>query len=202
MSLTLLRAAAVLDAISDVIAWLGRAACWLLLPIILAVLVSVVGGLLGLTRFAAWEDEVFLFGDAITLNSVLELQWYLFGVLLMMTGAYALAVDRHVRVDVVSSRFSPRGARIAEIVGDLVFLIPLCVILFDRALPLVELSYNTGERSNEDGLTHRWVVKAFVPVGFALLGTLGVVRVLRNVLVLLGVPERPRPQEVAGPHGG
>lgn len=184
------RAAAALDAVSDAIAWIGRAACWLILPIIAAVLLSVAGGLLGVTRFAAWEGEIFLLGDALTLNSVLELQWHLFGVLLMMTGAYALTVNRHVRVDVISSRFSPTGARIAEILGDVVFLIPLCVILLERSLPLVELSYNTGERSNEDGLTHRWVVKAFVPVGFALLGTLGVVRVLRNALVLMGAPER------------
>ena len=190
MTRVLHRVAAWLDLVADVIAWIGRAACWLILPIIVAVLVSVAGGLLSVTRFAAWEREVFLLGDGLTLNSVLELQWHLFGVLLMLTGAYALTVDRHVRVDIVSSRFSPKGARIAEILGDLVFLIPLCVILLDRSLPLVELSFNTGERSNEDGLTHRWVVKAFVPLGFALLGTLGIARVLRNALVLMGVPER------------
>lgn len=190
----LLAIARVLDAIADAIAFVGRIACWLVVAIILAVLLSVAGAALRITRFAAWEGEVFLFSDALTLNSVLELQWYMFGVLLMLTGAYALHADRHVRVDVVSERFGPTTRRVVEILGDLFLLLPMCLMLIDRSLPLLELSFRTGERSNEDGLTHRWVIKMFVPIGFALLASLGMVRILRNVLVFLGVPERTVPK--------
>ena len=101
-----LRSAARLDAVANGIAWIGKLSSWLLIPIVITVLVSILGGLLRVTKFAEWEKEYFLFGSGISLNSMLELQWYLFGVLLMLTGAFALQQNRHVRVDVVSSRFS------------------------------------------------------------------------------------------------
>lgn len=197
----LIAAARVLDTIQDVIAGIGKISCWLILGIIATVLLSVLAGVLGINQFLSWDGELFLFSDAITLNSLLELQWYMFGVMLMLTGAYALRDNRHVRVDVVASRFSPTTARVVEILGDLIFLLPLCIILIDRSLPLLELSYRTGERSNEDGLTHRWVIKMFVPIGFALLTVLGVTRVLRNILVLMGVPDRAPTPGAARPEG-
>ena len=194
-----LRSAARLDAVANGSAWISKLSCWLLIPIVAAVLLSILGGLLRVTKFAEWENEYFIVGSGISLNSVLELQWYLFGVLLMLTGAFALQQNRHVRVDVLSSRFSPRVALVVEILGDLVFLLPLCIIMIDRSWPLLELSYRVGERSNEDGLTHRWVIKMFVPIGFALLAALGVTRILRNFLTLLGAP--PAKKVAGGDHG-
>ena len=197
------RTAHLLDSIAAAIAFVGKVASWLIIPIIVAVLLSVLGGVLRITQFGDWNGEIFLFGDGITLNSLLELQWHLFGVLLMLTGAYALYENRHVRVDVLSERFSPRVARLTEIAGDLIFLLPLCVILIDRSWPLLELSYNSGERSNEDGLTHRWVIKMFVPIGFALLAAFGLTRIIRNVLILFGAPPAKSPRSAKErPHGG
>lgn len=180
--------ARVLDRVAEIIASIGKLSCWLLVPIILAVLLSILGGVFRVAQFLDWEGSIPLFGSGLTLNSVLELQWYLFGALLMLTGSFALHSDRHVRVDVVSSRFSPRFTLIVEILGDLFFLLPLCILLIDRSWPLLEMAYRTGEQSNEDGLTHRWVIKMFVPIGFSLLACLGVTRILRNILTLMGAP--------------
>ncbi|KEO60769.1 TRAP transporter small permease subunit [Thioclava indica] len=191
--------ARVLDRVAEIIASIGKLSCWLLIPIILSVLLSILGGVFRVTQFLDWEGSIPLFGSGLTLNSVLELQWYLFGVLLMLTGSFALHSDRHVRVDVVSSRFSPRFALIVEILGDLFFLLPLCVILIDRSWPLLEMAYRTGEQSNEDGLTHRWLIKMFVPIGFTLLASLGVTRILRNLLTLMGAPA---PKSPAGDNHG
>lgn len=194
----LARPARILDAIADAIAFVGKMASWLIVPIVIAVLFSIGGGILRVTEFASWEGEVFLLGNGVTLNSVLEIQWHLFGVLLMLTGAYALHENRHVRVDVVSARFSPTTARVVEIIGDAVLLLPLCVILIDRSLPLLELAWRTGERSNENGLTDRWLIKMFVPLGFALIATLGVTRIARNILTLMGAPEPRRSSSKMG----
>ena len=184
-----------LERVADAIAWVGKAASWLILAILVTVMVSVVGGMLRVTRFLQWEGEVFLFGSGLTLNSVLDLQWYLFGVLLLLTGAYALHTNTHVRVDLFYSRLSANGKRLVEMIGDCVFLLPLCIVLIDRSMPLLELSYNTGERSNEDGLTHRWMIKMFVPIGFSLLAALAVTRVLRNGLALFGIESTPAKTE-------
>ena len=193
---TWIRLATALDRAAAGIAWIGKLASWLLLAVLAAVLMSILGGVFRLTRFLDWEGEVFLFGPGLTLNSILELQWYLFGVLLMLTGAYALHADRHVRVDVLYARFGAHTRRVVEILGDLVLLLPLCWMLIDRSWPLLELSYVTGERSNEDGLTHRWVVKMFVPIGFGLLAALGMTRIGIHLLGLFGIHPAPRRREV------
>ncbi len=176
-----------LDRIAAGIAGIGKFASWLLIVIIAAVLVSIGGGLFRVTKFASWENEIFLFGSGLSLNSIQELQWHLFGVLLMLTGAYALERNRHVRVDVISARFSPRTSNVVEILGDLIFLLPFCILMLDRSLPLVEMAWRTAERSNEDGLTARWLIKSFVPFGFGLLILLGVTRVVRNLLTFFGL---------------
>lgn len=175
-----------LDRILGAIAWIGKISSWLLVAVLVAVLISIVGGIFRITSFATWEGEIFLLGSGISLNSMLELQWHLFGVLLMLTGAYALHHNRHVRVDVLSSKFSPGVSLLVEIIGDLLLLLPFCILMMDRSLPLVELAWRTAEQSNEDGLTDRWFIKTFVPIGFALLTAFGVVRVLRNLLTLIG----------------
>lgn len=184
----------VLDLISGAISGIGKIGCWLILPILIAVLFSVGAGIFRTTDFANWETPVFLFGTGISLNALLELQWHLFGAMLMLTGAYALNEGRHVQVDLVSASFSPRFAVIVVILGDLFFLLPLCVLLIERAMPLVELAYRTGEMSNEDGLTDRWFIKSFVPLGMILLAVQGGTRILRNLLTFAGVPKQTEKQ--------
>ena len=174
------------DGLERLIVRIGQAASWLILAILGFVLLSILGGLLGTTRFLDWDGEVFLLGPGMTLNTVLELQWHLFGAMLMLTLAYAVSTDRHVRVDVVSSRLSPRGRLWVEVVGDLCLLLPMCLVMIDRSLPLLELSWRTGERSNEDGLTDRWLIKSFAPLGFALMGLVGATRIARHLRLLFG----------------
>lgn len=175
-----------LDRIAEASVWIVRLSSWLLVAILAAVLVSIAAGIFRLTSFATWENEVFLFGSGLSLNSMQELQWHLFAILLMLTGAGTLHRNRHVRVDVISARFSPRVTLTVEILGDLLLLLPFCILMIDRSIPLLELAWRTAERSNENGLTDRWFVKSFVPVGFALLSVLGVTRAVRNLLTLIG----------------
>ena len=42
-------------------------------------------------------------------NAFLEIQWYLFGLIFMSCAAYTLLRNEHVRIDLISSRFSKRG---------------------------------------------------------------------------------------------
>lgn len=188
---------AFLERLERLVAGIGKLASWLILPVLLAVLFSIAAGVFRINKFAEWEQTLPVFGNALTMNSMLELQWHLFGILLLLTGAYALSENRHVRVDVLSSKFSPRGRLMVEIIGDLVFLLPLCILLIDRSLPLLELSFRTGERSNEDGLTHRYLIKSLVPIGFFLLALLGSSRIIRHIIALFQGDEAIRAADYA-----
>src|SRR3712207_1794636 len=70
----------------------GRAVAWLVL---VAVLVSAGNAA---TRYA------FNVGS----NAWLEVQWYLFSAVFLLAAGWALKRNAHVRIDVLSSRLSPR----------------------------------------------------------------------------------------------
>ena len=90
-----------LDSISAGIDWLnerlGRFACWLILAMVLIASYNTVARYGG--RFL---------GVNLTSNALLELQWYLFSVVFLLGGAYALKCNAHVRVDVLFDRLSPK----------------------------------------------------------------------------------------------
>ena len=50
-------------------------------------------------------------------NAWLEIQWYLFAVCVLMGAAAVLKVNEHVRVDVMYSRYSPRGQGLGRSAG-------------------------------------------------------------------------------------
>lgn len=179
------RGAAVCAALARPLVWLGlfvgRVTSWLVLLVMLAVLTTVTLNALGINEIARWQEEVLLFGNALTINSVTELQWHLFGVLTLLGGTYALHHDTHVRVDLVYQKLSPRGRAIVDILGHLLMLIPFCLLIAWLSQHFVAMSYVSGERSNYGGLTDRYLIKAMLPIGlvFLAIGALG--QVLNNL---------------------
>lgn len=149
--------------------WLGRVSSWLVLVIIFVVLTTVLMNAVGWNELLRWEGEVLLLGEAITINSVTEMQWHLFGLLTLIGGSYALHADTHVRVDILHHRLGPAGKHWVDIVGHLVFLIPFCVLVAWMSQHFVSMAYVSGEQSNYGGLTDRYLIKGALPAGLALL---------------------------------
>src|SRR3712207_4131143 len=58
-------------------------------------------------------------------NGWLEIQWYLFGALVLLGAAHTLRVNEHVRVDIVYSSVSDRARLWIDTIGFIVFLIPV-----------------------------------------------------------------------------
>jgi TRAP-type mannitol/chloroaromatic compound transport system permease small subunit len=102
-------------------------------------------------------------------NSLLEIQWYLFAAVFMLGGGYAFLRNVHVRIDFVSSKLSKRTNTIIDILGIIIFLIPLCLILIHLSWPLFVSALTSGEMSSNAGGLIRWPVMMLVPLGFGLL---------------------------------
>lgn len=151
------------------IVWIGQAAAWLIVPILILVLIGVTLSAAKVGTIVRWENDVFLFGSKLTLASIGDLQWHLFGIMLMLTMAGAIVSDRHVRVDFLRQHFSERTKNIIEIIGFLGLLAPLCVVVVLHGYDFTVRSFEIGEGSDYDGMYDRFVVKAFVPVGFGLM---------------------------------
>lgn len=157
----------------------GRLAGWLIIPMLITVAMTITASLIGINKFISWETDVFLFGNAVTVNTLLDLQWHMFLMIVMLGGAYALIEGSHVNVDLFYEHFSPRWKVLTTILGDLVFLIPFCVIMLLFSWGFTASSYASGEGSSYGGLLNRWFIKAFLPFGFALILLAATSRVIR-----------------------
>jgi len=166
-------------------AWPGKISSWLILPILVCVLAAVVGGLLRMSQIFDWGFYIPVLGTQLSMIGLVEMQWHLFAIMVMLGGAYTLKEDRHVRVDMLYANVSPKTRASIDAIGDLVLLLPFCAIIAWLSLRFVSLSFASGEQSDYNGLVDRYLVKSFVPIGLALLFVTGFGRVLRNIGFLL-----------------
>jgi TRAP-type mannitol/chloroaromatic compound transport system permease small subunit len=120
-----------------------------------------------------------------------ELQWHLYAVGFLLGLGYAVSLDSHVRVDVAAEHWPERRRAWIEFFGILVFLAPFIWIVVTYAYPFVTRAYQINEVSAAPGgLPYRWVIKAFMIVGFVYLGLATLSRFLRVCTDLFGRPAR------------
>ena len=130
-------------------------------------------------------------------NSLLEIQWYLFAAVFMLGGGYAFLRNVHVRIDFVSSKLSKRTNTIIDILGIVIFLIPLCLILINLSWPLFVSTWTSGEMSSNAGGLIRWPAMLMLPLGFSMVFLQGLSEIIKRVGWLSGqyemslVYERP-----------
>jgi TRAP-type mannitol/chloroaromatic compound transport system permease small subunit len=127
----------------------------------------------------------------ISSNAWLEIQWYLFAGVFMLGVGYVLLKNAHVRIDFISSRLSKRTNAIIDLIGLIIFTIPLALILVDLSWPLFTRALQAGEMSANAGGLIRWPVILLVPVGFAILALQGLSELIKRVAFLTGHRKEP-----------
>ena len=121
-----------LDRLSSVV---GRAASWLTLFMVVVTFVVVVmryvfdAGLIWVQESVVWMHAV----------------------VFMLGAAYTLRDEEHVRVDVFYRNMSPRRRAWVDLVGVIIFLLPLCVFLAWNSFEFVTQSWRIREMSRESG---------------------------------------------------
>jgi len=142
--------------------------------------------LIGITIFDVITRRFFVLGS----TKLQEGEWHAHVVLFTLLIGYAYIKDAHVRIDLVRERLSERTQWWIELLGCLFFLIPYCALVVYFSYDFTLRSFHNQEISaSATGLTHRWIIKSFLPVGFTLLGLAGVAVVLRKVVELFGPPD-------------
>ena len=169
----------------------GRLAGWLILPLIVFVCAAVLAAKLGVNSIVGWKNELPVVGSALTVNSLLDLQWYIFAVIVLFGGVYAFRDDHHVNVDFLSSAFSPRVKKLVQIFGDLFFLLPFCAVIAWYGSKFAYTAFLSGEGSTYGGLLDRWIIKACLPLSFVLLGICAVARALSSIASLVAGDDDP-----------
>ncbi len=69
----------------------------------------------------------------------------------MMGAAYTLQQEEHVRVDIFYREMSAKRRALIDLIGVIIFLLPLCVFLGWKAFDFVAVSWRLQEASRESG---------------------------------------------------
>ena len=117
-------------------------------------------------------------------NGWLEIQWYMFAGMVLLGAPFTLKMNEHVRVDLVYGLVSERTRIWIDIIGGLLFLLPICVILTYFTWPWFVESWRLNEVSSNAGGLLRWPVKLMLPVGFALMALQGISEIIKRVAAL------------------
>jgi TRAP-type mannitol/chloroaromatic compound transport system permease small subunit len=168
----LLSLSRLIDRISE---WIGRWVAWLVLG---AVLISALNAVV---RKAFNTSS----------NAYLEIQWYLFAAVFLLAAGYTMLRQEHVRIDVISGRFSKRTQIWIDIVGLAAFVLPLVWVVIHLSLPLAVRAHRMGEYSQNAGGLIRWPVFALLPLGFALLGMQAISELIKRIAFLRGLIPDP-----------
>ena len=175
----------------------GKLAAWLFVPMMVVITYDVMQRKI-LEFNPDFLDTVFAFSS----TKLQELEWHLHATLFLLCLGFGYAKDAHVRIELVRDHLKPKLRVWLEILGALLFLLPYCYLVIKFGYTFAERSWTAGEVSAaQTGLSHRWIIKAILPFGFAFLALAGIAGLLKNIVYLFG-PDRlkPRVAEYAGTH--
>lgn len=157
-----------LDRISTTI---GKASAWLTLFMVIVTFVVVV------LRYVFDVGLIWLQESVIWMHAVV----------FMIGAAYTLQQEQHVRVDIFYRATTPQRRAWIDLIGVLVFLLPLCALLALKSFDFVALSWRLHEASRESGgMPYPMVplLKSILIVMPVMLGLQGVSMLLRCIHTL------------------
>jgi TRAP-type mannitol/chloroaromatic compound transport system permease small subunit len=129
-------------------------------------------------------------------NAYLEVQWYLFAAAFLLAAGYTLLQGEHVKIDVISGRFSKRTQIWIDVFGFVFFFMPVCFAILYYGIPFFLQGFRSGEMSSNAGGLIRWPVYLMIPIGFSLLMAQGVSELIKRVAFLKGLIEDPTQKKV------
>jgi TRAP-type mannitol/chloroaromatic compound transport system permease small subunit len=150
----------------------GAVISWLTLPMVVGTF------LIALLRYAFALNWIWM----------QELVVWMHAFVFMLAAAYTLNRNEHVRVDIFYRQFSGRRKALVDLLGSLIFLLPMSIMLIVMSMDYVITSWAIGEGSREaGGLPFPFVplLKTAIPLAFALVCLQGIAIVFDSWVVLV-----------------
>lgn len=157
--------------------FIGKSVMWLIL---LAVLVSAGNAIV--RKAFNWSS-----------NSLLEMQWYLFGAAFMGAAAYTLKQNEHIRIDIFYGTRSRQTQHWIDLLGHIFFTLPFVVLMTWMLVPYALQSYRIGQISTNAGGLIIWPARAILAVGFILLIAQALSEIVKKIAVMRGLIDDPHP---------
>lgn len=164
---------------------IGRTASWC------SIIMVVVTFYIVLTRY------FFNTGSIAVQESVI----YLNALLFLLTSAFTLKHDGHVRVDIFYGPASARSKAWVNMLGGLFLLLPVAVFILWASWDYVAAAWRIRETSPEaNGIPYVYLLKTLIVVMAVLIILQGITEILRNALFLFCHEQKP--EEDSEPAGG
>ncbi len=126
------------------------------------------------------------YGLDLSSNGWLEIQWYLFAATVMLGAPLVLKLNEHVRVDIIYGKLNGKWPVYVDLLGLVLFLMPVMLLMTWLSFPLFLKMYQSGEMSNNAGGLIRWPAMMLLPVGFFWICIQGVSEIIKRVAYLQG----------------
>ena len=139
-----------------------------------------------LACFVSAGNAMSRYAFSISSNGFLEIQWYMFALMVMLGAAYTLRRNEHVRVEIFYLYLSERGRLWLDLIGAVLFLLPTCILMVWLSWPFFMQSYQVDEWSSNAGGLLRWPIKFAIPAGFTLLALQGISDIIKHIGALQG----------------
>ncbi len=163
-----------------VITRFAKVSAWVILAMVAVTIFDVVT-----RRWEATQGLLFL-----NSTQLQELEWHAHVILFSFCLGFAYLKDSHVRIDLIRERLGERTQWWIELLGLVLFLLPYCAFVIYFTTDYTLRSFNQGEISaSATGLTHRWIIKSAIPIGFLFLALSAFVVLLRKLVELFGRKE-------------
>ncbi|MEQ9813045.1 MAG: TRAP transporter small permease subunit [Azospirillaceae bacterium] len=181
------------DGLAAIVIRIGKLAAWLAVLLIVVILYDVITRSIKSSSWIAdvpWLLDFFNTVDPyISSTKLQELEWHIHGVLLLLCFGYAYVKDAHVRIELLRDRFSMKLRAWVEIVGIVVGLFFYCYVVIAYGTEFAIRSFERGEGSSAmTGLSDRWIIKSFLPIGFTVLAMAGLSVMIKCLVYLFGPP--------------
>jgi TRAP-type mannitol/chloroaromatic compound transport system permease small subunit len=160
--------------------WTGKRLAWLIL---VAVVVSSLNAIV---------RKVF---DTSS-NSWLELQWVLFSIVFLLCSSWTLLDNEHIRIDIINNMLPKPVRNIIELVGHVVFLMPLTIVMIITGGPFFMRSVEINEQSGNAGGLPQWPAKSLIIIGFTLLLVQGISELIKRIAVMRDLIPDPHASQV------
>tara|TARA_Y100000590_G_scaffold464768_1_gene635034 strand:- start:136 stop:603 length:468 start_codon:yes stop_codon:yes gene_type:complete len=120
--------------------------------------------------------------------SMQESYVWIHGTVFMLSAAYTLLHDGHVRIDVIYRNASIKYKAIVNLLGSIFFVFPVIWIIWIKAIPFVNRSWDRLESSAEaGGLPGLYILKSIILVFCILFALQTISLVLRSICELCDV---------------
>ncbi|WP_062062857.1 TRAP transporter small permease subunit [Cellvibrio sp. OA-2007] len=158
-----------LDAIAE---FTGNTTAWLTgIMVIIACIVVGLRHLLGIGSIALQESVT-----------------YMHALVFMLGAAYTLKRGGHVRVDIVYRRMSVRKRAWVDVLGSLLFTLPLMIFIGWGSWEFVQESWRINEGSaNSGGMGGVYLLKSLLPLMALSVSLQAIAELLRSLLLLMNI---------------